>query len=215
MTVKRFEANGLTDVLATVKHVVEQGGEIDIDTVGGIGSAYFDYHFTYTDTKGETHNVPVKGRVELVKFLQQVLSNGGTIQPVDLGGLGGRNSIYWMDAEMPEVGDNEPQDNPTTLETVEVNDTPEETQQAIEDGVAEQKEGTSTATVEAYGVVMTAADKAKAASEQTVIEPMPDASPAAIDLARVHGIDLRDVEGSGKNGKVNKPDVVKHLDKPQ
>jgi pyruvate/2-oxoglutarate dehydrogenase complex dihydrolipoamide acyltransferase (E2) component len=37
--------------------------------------------------------------------------------------------------------------------------------------------------------------------------PEPEASPAAVRLAAEHGLDLSEIEGTGKGGKVLKSDV--------
>lgn len=43
-------------------------------------------------------------------------------------------------------------------------------------------------------------------------EAQPLATDAAAKLAEEQGVDLHDVDGSGKDGKITKPDVEKHLD---
>lgn len=161
-----IECAGVTDVVAQLKYVVEQGGVIDEGSIGGTGLSTFDYSFTYKDHKDEYHNIPCKGRVEFIKYLYQVISTGNEVLMHSLTAGGGRSSYYWYEADFPDV------EEPTEPEVVE--EEPEESDDA-----------------------------------------MPDASPAATDLAHAHGIDLREVEGSGKGGKINKPDVVKHLEKLQ
>lgn len=46
-------------------------------------------------------------------------------------------------------------------------------------------------------------------AEQVSEEAGVEASKGAVELAAEHGIDLAAVEGSGENGKINKPDVQK------
>jgi pyruvate/2-oxoglutarate dehydrogenase complex dihydrolipoamide acyltransferase (E2) component len=41
--------------------------------------------------------------------------------------------------------------------------------------------------------------------------PEPEASPAAVRLAAEHGLDLSDIEGTGKGGKILKSDVEASL----
>jgi hypothetical protein len=46
-------------------------------------------------------------------------------------------------------------------------------------------------------------------------EPTPDATEAAAEFAKEHDVDLEDVDGSGSDGRITKPDVEAYLDAEQ
>ncbi|MCM3788034.1 2-oxo acid dehydrogenase subunit E2 [Domibacillus indicus] len=59
----------------------------------------------------------------------------------------------------------------------------------------------------------TAAQPAEASTAQTLADgEKPRATPAARHLARTEGIELREVQGSGPNGRVHKKDVTAHTE---
>ena len=55
-------------------------------------------------------------------------------------------------------------------------------------------------------------EEPKQEEPEPIEEPTVEISPAAKEFADLHAIDLSKVKGSGKKGKITKPDIVKYFD---
>lgn len=176
MTKKTVECAGLFDVVEQVRRIINNGGEIELDSIGGTGGDNFFYYFDAYDKEENLESFELHGRANLISKISEIFSSGGTIDMPTLGASGGRTNWYWFDS----IGEEE---KPLT-DAVVPSETPP--QEESEEDTTPEPEETSEVEVEA--------------------------SPAAVEFAKIHNIDLSKVTGSGKAGKITKPDIVKYFD---